>query len=56
MLHDAKRSVKVAYVKVMVKSWIMLGTTGKVRLETYQLVWCLVTQIEFVNRLVARIL
>lgn len=45
MLQDARLCVQVAYIRAMLKSWTMLGTTGKVRYETYQLVWCLVTQI-----------
>lgn len=42
---DGKRCVRVLYEKAMVKSWIMLGTTPRVRSETYVLGWSVVVQI-----------
>jgi hypothetical protein len=55
-LLDVKLCVKAVYTKVTVKSWTMSVFTGKVRYETYQCVWSVATQTEFVNHLVTDIL
>jgi len=51
MLHVGKRCVKDVYTKVIVKSWTTSVTTGKVRSETYQLVWLVATQTVSVSHL-----
>lgn len=41
----ARQCMKVVYIRVMDLSLTTLGSTGKVRYETYQLVWSLAMQI-----------
>lgn len=50
-MHDAGGYVQVVYTNMMVKSWIMLVSTGPVRCETYLLGWYLVTLTGLGNRL-----